>query len=180
MGYLWKENTHSFHLAPILLKLCHWLSQWSCEKVDSTCLPSEFFISVLSNKAVLDKSKIEFFYYGPFCPQLTAFPYPLGPFWKDQFKSVTSERGSFGPCRAICLVKSIAHCFPLPPLTLQIKMNFSLVVAKVFLWESQLCAEKIVIYANCIPKGHVIFSPSIQKSISELPGKVTLHTHCSF
>ena len=25
MGYLWKENTHSFHLAPILLKLCHWL-----------------------------------------------------------------------------------------------------------------------------------------------------------
>ena len=59
-------------------------------------------------------------------------------------------------------------------------MNFSLVVTKVFLWESQLCAEKIVIYANCIPKGHVIFSPSIQKSISELPGKVTLHTHCSF
>ena len=65
--------------------------------------------------------------------QQTAFPYTLGPFWKDQFKSVTSEGRSFGPCQAICLVKSIAHCFPLPPLTLQIRMNFSLVVATVFL-----------------------------------------------
>ena len=43
------------------------------------------------------------------------------------------------------------------------KMNFSLVVATVFLLESQLCAEKFVIYANCIPKGYVTFSPSINQ-----------------
>ena len=57
MGYLWKENTHSFHLAPILLKLCHWLGHSDLVKKWTQLACPQIFISVLSNKAVLGQGQ---------------------------------------------------------------------------------------------------------------------------
>ena len=58
------------------------------------------------------------------CRQQTPFPYPLGPFWKDQFKSVTSEGGSVGPCQAICLVKKYCPLLSIATIDLANKDEF--------------------------------------------------------
>ena len=56
MGFQWKDNIHIFHLAPIFMKLCHWLGHSDpVKKWTQLASPQKtFLISVLSNKAVLE------------------------------------------------------------------------------------------------------------------------------
>ena len=56
-------------------------------------------------------------------------PTPLGPSGKINLNLSRVKGGPLDLVEQFAWYKSIAHCFPLPPLTLQIKINFSLVVA---------------------------------------------------